>query len=206
MPRLNGGLAFSVPLEWVIASEVREPEYSLHRLSRMRTLPALASGTIALLLLGFGLPAEAETVRDVIELSRAGLGDDVLVAVIETDQSVDRPDELRMAGISERVLIAMLRAGSDANFGRGTLSAGVPRSRAPLAGGPDPRHSSAFRPLTVIAAPTAPFSFGLPMVTVPHSGHLGLSLLNVEPARPATAPVYWGWGGTRRPDTWKERD
>ena len=163
----------------------------------MRTLPALASGTIALLLLGFGPPAEVVTVRDVIELSRAGLGDDVLVAVIETDQSVDRPDaqqivELRMAGFSERVIIAMLRAGSDANFGRGTLSAGVPRSRAPLAGGPDPRHSSAFRPLTVIAAPTAPFSFGLPMVTVPHSGHLGLSPLNVEPARPATALVYWG--------------
>ena len=211
MPRLDSGLTFSVPAKSVVASQVRQREHRLHVFSRMRTLPALA--TVAILLVGAGPPAEAVTVRDIIELLRAGLGDDVLVAVIETDQLVDRPDaqqivELRMAGISERVIVAMLRARNDANFGRRTLAADVSRSRVPL---------------TVIVTPTAPSSFGLPVVTVPHSGHFGLSpkrtgerhfgqFINnandiiVEPARPATAPVYWGWGGKRRPDTWNERD
>jgi hypothetical protein len=55
--------------------------------------------------------------RDLIELSKAGLGDEVLVALIEADGTVFNLDaprilELRAEGVSERVITAMLRNGS----------------------------------------------------------------------------------------------
>ncbi len=62
--------------------------------------------------------AEAVSVRDIIELSKAGLGDEVLVALIETDGTVftldaDRILELRAAGVSDGVIVAMLRQGRE---------------------------------------------------------------------------------------------
>ena len=60
----------------------------------------------------------AVSVRDLIELSRAGLGDEILVALLEADPTSFRLDagriiELRREGISERVLLAMLRSARD---------------------------------------------------------------------------------------------
>jgi hypothetical protein len=67
-------------------------------------------------LLGAGTPVTALAVstRDLIELSKAGLGDEVLVALVEADGTVFNLDaprilELRAAGVSERVITAMLR-------------------------------------------------------------------------------------------------
>jgi hypothetical protein len=62
--------------------------------------------------------AEAVTIRDIIELSRAGLPDDVLVAVIEADRTIftldaDQILELTKAGVSETVLLKMLRTRRD---------------------------------------------------------------------------------------------
>jgi hypothetical protein len=64
------------------------------------------------------LPARAEavTVRDIIELTRAGLGDEVLLALIEVDRGVFPVDSqtltrLKQAGVSERVITAMIRSG-----------------------------------------------------------------------------------------------
>ena len=71
------------------------------------------------MLLAAGTPdsAWAVSTRDLIELSKAGLGDEVLVALIEADGTVFNLDaprilELRAAGISERVITAMLRNAS----------------------------------------------------------------------------------------------
>src|SRR3954470_11503334 len=60
--------------------------------------------------------AEAVTVRDIIELSKAGLSDSVLVALIEVDRTVftlDTPTlkQLRAAEVSDAVIIAMIRSG-----------------------------------------------------------------------------------------------
>jgi hypothetical protein len=67
-------------------------------------------------LLTAGIPGTAWAVstRDLIELSKAGLGDEVLLALIEADGTVFNLDaprilELRGAGVSERVITAMLR-------------------------------------------------------------------------------------------------
>ena len=57
--------------------------------------------------------AQAVTVRDIIELSKAGLSDDVLVALIDADRTIFTLDaeqilDLKRAGIGEKVLLKML--------------------------------------------------------------------------------------------------
>jgi hypothetical protein len=60
--------------------------------------------------------AEAVTVRDIIELSKTGLSDEILIAVIEVERKVFPIDSdtlklLKDAGVSDRVIIAMVRSG-----------------------------------------------------------------------------------------------
>lgn len=60
--------------------------------------------------------ASAVSVRDIIALSRAGLSDEILVALIETDKTVftlstEQIVELKRAGVSDRVVIAMIQQG-----------------------------------------------------------------------------------------------
>ena len=86
---------------------------AFHR--RARCL-AVAAGAV-LLVAATSSPALAVSTRDLVELSKAGLGDDVLVALIEADGTIfnlDAPKilELRAAGVTERVIIAMLRNAS----------------------------------------------------------------------------------------------
>src|SRR5262252_5949888 len=62
--------------------------------------------------------AEALTVRDVIELSKAGLSDSVLLALIDVDRSVFSIDtatlkQLKSAGVSDAVVVAMIKSGRD---------------------------------------------------------------------------------------------
>lgn len=60
--------------------------------------------------------AEAITVREIIDLSKTGLGDEVLLALIEIERKVFPidPDTLKLlkdSGVSERVIVAMIRSG-----------------------------------------------------------------------------------------------
>ena len=60
--------------------------------------------------------ASALTVRDVVELTRAGLGEDIILALIDVDPSVFPIDAatlktLKAAGVGERVIVAMIRSG-----------------------------------------------------------------------------------------------
>jgi hypothetical protein len=60
--------------------------------------------------------ADAVTVRDIIELSKAGLSEDVLLALIEVDRSVFSIDtetlkQLKKGGVSDAVIVAMIRSG-----------------------------------------------------------------------------------------------
>ena len=62
--------------------------------------------------------AEALTIRDVIELSKSGLGDAVLLALIEVDRSVFSIDtatlkQLKAAGVSDPVIVAMIKSGRE---------------------------------------------------------------------------------------------
>ena len=60
--------------------------------------------------------AEAVTVREIVELSKSGLSDDVLLALIDIESKVFPvdPDTVRMlkdGGVSERVIAAIIRHG-----------------------------------------------------------------------------------------------
>ncbi len=60
--------------------------------------------------------ADSLTVRDIVDLSKAGLGDDVLLALIEVDPSIFAIDSatlkmLKDAGVSQKVIVAMIRSG-----------------------------------------------------------------------------------------------
>ena len=60
--------------------------------------------------------AEAVTIRDVIELSKAGLSETVLLALIEVDRGVFTIDtamvkQLKEAGVSDAVIVALIRSG-----------------------------------------------------------------------------------------------
>src|SRR3954466_15760028 len=63
--------------------------------------------------------AEAVSVRDIIELSKAGLSDTVLLALIEVDRPVFPIDiatmkQLREAEGSDAVIVAMIKSGRPA--------------------------------------------------------------------------------------------
>lgn len=60
--------------------------------------------------------AEALNIRDIIELSKAGLSDQVLIALIEVDRGVfsvdtDTLKKLKNEGVSDPVIVAMIRSG-----------------------------------------------------------------------------------------------
>ena len=87
----------------------------------MVMLMAKRSARFLLLLLLTALApsaASAVTLQDIIALSRAGVSDPVLLALIDRDKSVfaieaDELVALKGAGVSEAVVIAMLKSGRD---------------------------------------------------------------------------------------------
>lgn len=82
-------------------------------------------GVLAAAIAGVWLPGVAAaqqagdlTLRDVIELHRSGLGDDLLIAVIDTDGGPFRLGfndihDLKSDGLSERVIEALVRTGRE---------------------------------------------------------------------------------------------
>lgn len=73
------------------------------------------SAVLAAVVLAAGaVPALAVSTRDLVALAQGGLSDDVLVALVEADGTEFALDaaqilELRRQGVSERVILAMLR-------------------------------------------------------------------------------------------------
>ena len=62
--------------------------------------------------------AQAVTLKDIVDLTKAGLGDEVLLALIEVDGGVFDVDpatlkSLKGAGVSERVIVALVRSGRE---------------------------------------------------------------------------------------------
>jgi hypothetical protein len=158
---------------------------------------------IALVLLPL-LPsrAEAVTVRDIIELTRAGLGEDVL---------------LKQAGVSERVIEAMIRSGR-------TREAGLEQEQTPVSVEPPAPTPPVVieRQETVREVPIAvpvPVPVYVPIIqrrvhhvdvdtsTVSTSSPVSQTGTDHrrEHEEPKSPPVYWGWGGQLRPDAWKPK-
>lgn len=155
-------------------------------------------------------PASALTVHDVIELARAGLGEDTLLALIEVDPSVFPLDvatmtSLKTAGVSERVIVAMVRSG------RGAAPAPAadyaPPLEAPAAGSPQVIVIEHYDRTPEIREVVVPVSVPV-YIPVARSHDVDRN----DGARDAAhrppeqgGPVYWGWGGKLRPDAWQPR-
>jgi hypothetical protein len=177
-----------------------------------------------LLLLSVASTASALTVRDVIELSKAGLGDEVLLALIEVDRTVFTIDTptlkmLKAAGVSQAVIVAMIRSGR-----MPVPEPPPPMEPAPLvteqAAPPEPQvividhHDEV--PVAVPVAVPVLVSFprthvptaGQPVVLVPGNDlsprNSDLSPRTAPGSHPqCTTPVYWGFGGKLRPGSWE---
>jgi hypothetical protein len=176
----------------------------------------------ALLFVTF-LPAAASavTVRDVVELTRAGVGEEVLLALIEVDRSIFPIDaatikELKSSGVSERVILAMVRSGREV--------APLEQPAAQAADAPDPPlpqvvvidHHDAPEIREVPVAVPVPVYIPMSTRSTHSRTHDGSSngipvssdrwIAEHMPAQAPTKaaePVYWGFGGKLRPDAWK---
>jgi hypothetical protein len=164
--------------------------------------------------------ADAVTIRDLIELTRAGLSDQVLLALIEVDRSVftiDTPTvkQLKEAGVSEAVIVALIRSGRP------------PRAQDSEQA-PPPEYSAARQPEVIVIdhhdsapAPVAvPYPVAVPVyVTVPSRGRsvrgdtitttlqTDAGVVRARVPLPVNCvkaePVYWGFGGKLRPGSWQ---
>ena len=141
---------------------------------------------VALLLLA-SVRVEAVLVRDIIELSRAW-----------------RLPELRAAGVGDRVLLAMLRSdrAQSPEIAAVHSVAPVVTPALPAVVVVEDRRTPQPRPYPVLI----PVPVGVPLVGNRHVSRRSRVIpFGCEVAgRQSHKPVSWGWGGTRRPDTWAE--
>jgi len=159
------------------------------------------------LLLGVAVrPAAAVTVDELVNLKANGLGDDILVALVETDGSVFHLSAadiiaVKKLGLSDTVILAMIRTAQpplpavpDDVMPTPTITPAPVTSAAPAS-------QPAFEPVVVPPAP-APVIVHVPVpVAVPVAIPVAVPVvIPVKAQEPA--PVYWGWGGQRRPDSW----
>ena len=165
--------------------------------------------------------AEAVTIRDLIELSKAGLGEDVLLALIEVDRSVFTIDpatlkKLKQAGVSDKVIVALIRSGRSnppepTHAPEPAAQPETPPQQPPVvvidhrdAPAPAPVAYPVAVPVYVPVA-TSPSYYRDHTVSTVLSTDQGLvrARVPVPPGCVAGQPVYWGFGGTLRPGSWQ---
>jgi hypothetical protein len=171
-------------------------------LASERRMHRLLTPLVLVLLLGSVAPAQAVTLRDLIDLSRSGLSDDILIALVEAEQSVFRLDavdiqQLKQQGLSDRLLVHLLQ--TPALRAEAVRHGHVVPAPA-LAPAPVVRHEPDV--VVIDRVETIAVPVYIPVVVPRHKGR---SPDSVERGRKPAAPVYWGYGGKRRPDAWKER-
>lgn len=171
------------------------------------------------------LPARAEalTVRDVVELTRAGLGEDVLLALIEVDRSIFPIDaatikELKANRVSERVIAAMIRSGRDVPPPDSTVTEAPPQPVAPPPQVVVIEHRDPPEVREVVHEVPVAVPVYIPVATtravhsrvdhgsngIPISSDRWIAEHMPQQQTPIRQkePVYWGFGGKLRPDAW----
>jgi hypothetical protein len=178
----------------------------------------------------FAARAEAVTLREIVELTRAGLSDEVLLALIEIDQRVFPvdPNTLKMlkdAGVSPAVIVAIVKSGRTPKPQPepALLAETVPADQPP------PQVVVVEKPVLIEREVVQEVPVAVPVyVAVGRSrGHradpyVAPASVFVPFGQPATvddrsekrdrsdkdrkaAPVYWGFGGKLRPDAWNAK-
>ena len=181
------------------------------------TLPFLLAMAV-LLSPGVAAADESVTVNDLVKLSAAGLGDDILIALIESHDTVfklsaDDVLALRERGLSQKVILAMLqtalRPKSRPAEPAPAVAAPVPVPPAPeVEVVPPPQEPPP--PVVVNVTQQVEQRVEQPRETerytrLPVAYPIAVPVY-IAPARPQPKPepVYWGFGGQRRPDTWRD--
>jgi len=191
------------------------------------------------ILLGASIsPALGATVQDLIKLKAAGLSDEILIALIESDGSVfhlkaDDVIAIRKEGLSEKVIMAMLmtavkRAPAPVVSRPVSASTPAPPSDAavtppvvqvyePPGAAPEQNVQTTIPPPVVINVtqkveqrveqPRGRDDSRAMYATYPYYPYYYPVAVAIRPTVPVKAPdpVYWGFGGQRRPDTWKDK-
>ncbi|HEY7499841.1 MAG TPA: hypothetical protein VH740_15080 [Vicinamibacterales bacterium] len=145
--------------------------------------------------------ASAVTLREIVELTKAGLSEEILLALIEIDPRVYPidPATLRMlkeSGVSERVIVAMVKSGRTP-----PLQAEQIPVDAVAPAPPEPQVVVVEKERPIVREVAVPVPV---YIAVPVARHTR-DRRDVERPKPAP-PVYWGWGGKLRPDAWTPRD
>ena len=172
---------------------------------RMKLMIPIVAAVLAL----SPVAADAITLKEIVQLSRAGLGDEVLLALIEVDQKVFAIDSetlhmLKDQGVSERVIVALIRSGRTQPAPEQlTASAALPEPQVM----PEPPVVVIEHERPVVQQVAVPVPIYVPVV-VPAARvrrHVDDRIIEADHARQRPAePVYWGWGGKRRPDAWQD--
>ena len=164
-----------------------------------------AAACLAVGLALYPVRAEAITLREVIDLSKAGVGEEVLLALIEIDQRVFPIDPatiraLKAAGVSEKVILAIVRSGRTP----------APQPDVdPVLVAPDPPPPQVVvvereRPVVHEVAVPVPVYVAVPVDRHSIDRHSkSVHDDRDDRSRKPAEPVYWGWGGKLRPDAWQ---
>jgi hypothetical protein len=168
--------------------------------------------------------AEAITLREIVELTQAGLSEEVLLALIEVDQRVfaidpDTLKALKDAGVTPRVIVAIVKSGRTPQ----------PQAREPLEDTPVAEPSPPTPQVVIVDRPVVhEVQVAVPVPVYVAVGGRSRSRYREQPyVVPPTPfipfgsrtsahapkadtpkraePVYWGWGGKRRPDSWQPK-
>jgi outer membrane biosynthesis protein TonB len=165
-----------------------------------RRLGLTAAFVITILLALPAARAEALTIRDVVELTKAGLSDDVLLALIDVDRTVFTIDTptlkmLKDAGVSEPVIIAMIRSGRSTPPEPQALPEPQAIEAAPA---PVPEPQPVQPPEPAVREVPVP-------VPVPVAVPVAVPVVVAPERRPRHECVhyeYWGFEGKLRPDAY----
>ncbi len=163
------------------------------------------------------LSAQTLSTRDIIELTKAGLGEEVLLALIDVHRPVFPidPDTLKMlkdAGVRQSVIVAMVKSGREVPPFEPPQDAEQLMTRS----APPPQvvvvdHGyQEERRMREVAVPVAvpvyvPVHMRWSQHLQPYHVQPHVQPQHFQPVSRAE-PVYWGFGGQLRPDAWKPSD
>ncbi|MBA3297106.1 MAG: hypothetical protein H0U19_09230 [Acidobacteria bacterium] len=186
----------------------------------MRRLPCVIALIFFALAPAAPVGAQTLTTRDIVELTKAGLGEDILVALIEVNRSVFPVDRstlasLKQAGVSSKVIVAMVRSGREQVVPpapEATLHQDAVLRLENLQYEDDERERvrELERELERVRDREREREWEYSRVQRRHLEvvipvavpvYIPVPVHRHQPIRPVE-PVYWGWGGKLRPDAW----
>ena len=141
--------------------------------------------------------AEAVSLRDLVDLAKQGMSDDLLIALVEAEKSVfhltaaDLKD-LKSQGLSDRLLIHLLQT---------PALRPAPEPTFTIIGAKPARPASPPPPTVVIVDRVEQVAVPVyvPVPVVRHDRDRDKD----DRDRKEEKPVYWGYGGKLRPGSWK---